>query len=443
MTHPPGEHLPPQNLEAERAIIGAMLLNRQAVAIGCERLSPADFYRPEHAKIFASAASLFKGGCAVDLVTVVEELHRQGTLEAVGGADGVAAICDSVASVANSEYYARIVKEKARLRYVIDTCREVIWHCYQPDALEPVCTAIASRIFLADDTRRTVRHISEHVEGALKVIDDPTLHSRGLRYGIEELDAAVLPLMPGDLCVVAARPRMGKTSLAMTVLEHNCVRKQNPAIFFSLEMTGMAVAQRLIASLASIATERIISSGSLSHSEIRRIHESVREQSRSWPLYVDDRSRSIEDILIRARSMKMEHPKLSLVVVDYLGYVRGDRRQDRQNEIAGITGDLKALAKALDVPVLLLAQLNRKTDERMDGRPCMADIKDSGAVEADADTLLMPYRPALYKRGATHEELQVAEILIEKQRNSKPGSVTIRFNGELTRFESAREGVFV
>ncbi len=441
--------LPPQNLDAERAVLGAMMLNRQALLIGLEQLRPRDFYRPEHARIFTAMQNLFNQDSAVDLVTVTDELKRMGAIEQAGGEAGVAAVCDSVASVANVEFYCRIVQDRSLMRQMIESCTEIVGDCFR--AAEPardVLSRAQGKIFELHQAsgKKAFVGVRDMLHSTLKAVQDfhdRKEHITGLATGFHDLDSLTAGLQSGDLVVVAGRPSMGKTAFALNIAEHVAVDRhgpRRPVAVFSLEMSTQSLVLRLLCSHARINSHRL-RTGYLKDEEMRTIALKAGELYESRIFVDDSGSSNIMEIRAKSRRLKMEHPDLALVVVDYLQLVSGlPGTENRQQEISQISRALKALAKELDLPVMALSQLSRAVEARGgSGRPLLSDLRESGAIEQDADVVMFVYRPGYYKapNDRTPEEMGKAEIILAKQRNGPTGTVPLTFLPDSTRFEDA------
>ena len=441
--------LPPQNLEAERAVLGAMLLNRQAVLIGIEQLRPTDFYRPEHSKIFSAIRALFDRDSAVDLVTVTDELKRMGVIDQVGGEHSVAAICDSVASVANADYYCRIVQEKSLLRQMIESCTEVVGDCYR--AAEPARDVLAKaqgKIFELHQAsgKKTFVAVRDVLPATFKSIEDfhdRKVHVTGVPSGFADLDNLTAGFQKGDLIIVAGRPSMGKTAIVLNMAEHVAIDPlgpKKPVGFFSLEMSTESLVLRLLCSHARVNSHRL-RTGYLKADEWRELSLKAGNLDNSRIFIDDSGSSNIMEIRAKSRRLKMEHPDLALIVVDYLQLISGmPGSENRQQEISGISRTLKAMARELDLPVIALSQLSRAVESRgTSGRPLLSDLRESGALEQDADVVMFVYRPGYYKapNDRTPDEMAKAEIIVAKQRNGPTDSVPLVFLSECTRFETA------
>jgi replicative DNA helicase len=436
----------PQNLDAERSILGAILLDNHALNAAIENLKPEDFFLEQHRRVFNQMIALGESQQAIDLVTLTESLHRVGELESSGGAPYLAALADGMPRVSNVEHYARIVREKALLRNLIHATHNIQQRALEgEDGADTILDSAESSIFaLAEDrvkaglipVKDIVRDNFERLEKIFREGKSIT----GVSTGYTELDKLLSGLQPSELLILAARPSQGKTALALNFAENISVRAGSPVAFFSLEMSKESLLQRLVASVAQIDAHKF-RSGHLSREDWRRMTEALGTIS-SAPLWIDDAgSTSVLEIGAKARRLKREKG-LSLVVVDYLQLITGRGRfSNRQEEVSSISRGLKGLAKELQIPVLVLSQLTR-APEREERGPQLSDLRESGAIEQDADVVMFIYRPHWSKMEASPEERDQAEIQVAKQRNGPTDKVRFVFRSRLTRFEEAAPDAF-
>ena len=436
----------PSNLDAERSILGAILLDNNALNTAIEALKADDFFIPQHRSIFNQMIALGEAQHAIDLVTLTEELHRRGELESSGGAPYLASLVDGVPRVSNVEHYARIVKEKAMLRNLIHATHNIQQRAFDgEDGADTILDNAESSIFaLAEDRVKAgllpikdiVRDNFERLERIFREGKSVT----GISTGYGELDKLLSGLQPSELIILAGRPSQGKTALALNMAENIAIRGGLPVAVFSLEMSKEALLQRLVASVAQVDAHKF-RSGHLSREDWRRMTEGLGTIS-SAPLWIDDAG-SISVLEIGAKARRLKHDKgLSLLIVDYLQLITARGRfNSRQEEVASISRGLKGLAKELQVPVLVLSQLTR-APEREERGPQLSDLRESGAIEQDADVVMFIYRPNFYKPNATPEEREMADILIAKQRNGPTDKVKFVFRSRLTRFEEAAPDAF-
>ncbi len=430
--------LPPQDLEAERALLGSILLTNEAIYIALEELTADDFYRPAHRLLFQAMTSLATRNEPVDAVTLSSRLKAEGQLEAVGGLAEVIALGESVPTAANAKYYADIVRKKAMLRKLIEAATGIVQGAYQSadpdvsvDEAEKLIFEVAER-----KDRRGVTPVSEIVADAFKRIEKLAEERKpitGLGVGIVELDAKTSGLQPSDLIIVAGRPSMGKTAFALGMALYAATHNQNRVAVFSLEMSKESLVTRMLCSEGRIDSARL-RGGFLTESDWPKLARAAGRLSEA-PIFIDDTgSLSLLELRAKCRRLASEGG-LDLVMVDYLQLMRGSpSAQSREQEISEISRGLKALAKELSVPVVALSQLNRSVEQRTDKRPGLADLRESGAIEQDADVIMFIYRDEAYNPETEHRG--IAEVIIGKQRNGPIGTVRTRFTHEYTRFDN-------
>lgn len=437
----------PNNLDAERSVLGAILLDNNALNAAIENLRPADFFLDKHRLVYTQMIALGESQQAIDLVTLTEQLHRQGDLEASGGAPYLASLADGMPKVSNVEHYARIVKEKALLRNLIHTTHNIQQRAFEgEDDADAILDNAESSIFeLAEDrvkaglipVKDIVRDNFERLEKIFREGKSIT----GIPTGYTELDKLTSGLQPSELLILAARPSQGKTALALNLTENIALRAGQPVAFFSLEMSKESLLQRLVASVAQIDAHKF-RTGHLSREDWKRMTEALGTIAAA-PLWIDDAgSISVLEIGAKARRLKRDKTGLALVVVDYLQLITARGRfGNRQEEVSSISRSLKGLAKELKVPVLVLSQLTR-APERDERGPQLSDLRESGAIEQDADVVMFIYRPNFFKAGATPEEREETELRLAKQRNGPTESVKFVFRSRFTRFEEAAPDAF-
>jgi replicative DNA helicase len=436
----------PNNLDAERSVLGAVLLDNNALNAAIENLRAEDFFLDQHRRVFTQMIALSESQQAIDLITLTEELHRHGDLEAAGGAPYLASLADGLPRVSNIEHYARIVKEKALLRNLIHATHNIQQRAFEgEDGADAVLDNAESSIFaLAEDRVRIgllpikdiVRDNFERLEKIFREGKSIT----GISCGYAELDKLTSGLQPSELLILAARPSQGKTALALNLAENIGIRAGLPVAIFSLEMSKESLLQRLLASVAQIDAHKF-RTGHLSREDWRRMTESLGIIASS-PLWIDDAG-SISVLEIGAKARRLKRDKgLSLLIVDYLQLITARGRfGNRQEEVSSISRGLKALAKELQIPVLVLSQLTR-APERDERGPQLSDLRESGAIEQDADVVMFIYRPDFFKAGATPEEREATELRIAKQRNGPTETVKFVFRSSFTRFEEAAPDAF-
>ena len=434
------DRIPPQALDAEVAVVGAMLLDTTAVGAVSEILDDSAFYKGAHKKTFRAIIDLFSKEEAVDLVTVTQELKRQKALDDVGGAAYLSQVLGSVATTANVRHHAKIVLEKAILRRLISVSTEVVQEAYDAsgdaadilDRAEQVIFEIAQTRVHRDFV--PMREILKHSFEVIQELYDKKQHVTGIASGFEDLDALTSGFQKADLVVIAGRPSMGKTAFALNVAAHTSIDGSTPTAIFSLEMGKEQLVQRMLCSEARIDAHKL-RTGYLADKHWSSLTTAAGLLSEA-AIYIDDTpSMNVLEMRSKARRLKAE-ADIGLVIVDYLQLMRGlGRPENRQQEISEISRSLKALAKELEVPVLALSQLSRAVESRGgDRRPILSDLRESGAIEQDADVVMFIYRAEQYER--TPENIGRAEVIIGKQRNGPTGTVHLAFQSECTRFDN-------
>jgi len=439
------ERIPPQAIEVEQAVLGAMLLQKEAIGKAIEIIDKDCFYRDDHQKIFETLVHLYDENQPVDIITVSEELTSRKQLDKVGGRMYLLELTEKIATTANIEYHCNIVLEKSTLRKLINTSTQIVSQCYDAtqdvddllDRAEQGIFSISEKrikegfIPLGDLLPHTFESIEEYQKKGGMITGIPT--------GFFELDYLTGGLQKSDLIVVASRPSMGKTSLCLTIAEHVAIEAKVPVGVFSLEMAKSQLAQRMLCSRARFSTHKM-RTGKLGDHEYSNLAMAVGPLSEA-KIFIDD-TPSIGILQLRAKSrrLKAQHD-VGLIIVDYLQLMQGPRSaESRQQEISMISRSLKGLAKELDVPVIAVSQLSRKVEDRGgEKRPMLADLRESGAIEQDADVVMFIYRPELYKiekfRDGTPTE-GLAEIIISKHRNGPTGELRLVFLKNSARFEN-------
>lgn len=437
----PTSLVPPQAPEAEMAVLGAVMLDNQALLSVREVMGSDDFYAPANKVIFSTMLELDGAGTPIDLVTVQEALRSSGKLEGVGGVLYLTELLERVATAANADYYAKIVAEKARLRDLIRVTTSLTARCYEgPDDVEQFIDEAEQSIYDVGSTARPgrFRPLSELVIETWDELDAIHRGDRsrvGLLTGFKILDSMLGGLQPGNLIIVAGRPSMGKTALALDVLRYAALREKVPCALFSLEMSHFDIVQRMLSAEARVDSQSLRTGrlGSRGWDSLTRVVGSLSEA----PVWVDDSAAlSIMEIRAKARRLKAEH-NIGVLMVDYLQLVSGGgRSESRQIEISDISRGLKALAKELAIPVVAMSQLSRKPEERHGSkRPQLSDLRESGAIEQDADVVLLLFRPGMYDKEKNEEG--ATELIIAKQRNGPTGIVHLFFEKTYTRFYPA------
>ncbi len=438
------DRVPPQNLEAEISVLGAVLQDNAALLKAMEILRPADFYKEAHRKIFSACLDLFERSEPVDLVTIANELMRQKRFEEVGGAAYLASLVDAVPTAANVGYHARIVKDKALLYALIQKATGVVGRAYaDTDEVDDLLDWAEQQIFeiSQDKVSRSFVPVKGILKGTFQLIEklyDRKSHVTGVPTGFAKFDEMTAGLQAAELVVVAGRPSMGKTSFCLNIAEHAAMQEQIPVAIFSLEMSKEQLVQRMLCSVAKVDSHKL-RTGYLSDADWPRLTTGAGRLSEA-PIFIDDTAGiSLLEMRAKARRLKGEQG-LGLVIIDYLQLITGRGRvESRQQEISEISRSLKAMAKELNVPVVALSQLSRAVESRQPPRPQLSDLRESGAIEQDADVVTFLYRPALYRARKEEDpeepEDNTTEVIIGKQRNGPTGTVYLTFLREYTRFE--------
>ena len=433
--------VPPHSIDAEESVLGGILLDNNALDRALELIIAEDFYREAHRKIMRAIMELSERLEPVDLVTLSDALRSRNELQEVGGATYLAELTERVPTAANVAYSARIVKDKAMLRALIETSTEIAMRSYEaPANVETFLDEAEHQIFALSErkTRPSFFRVRDIVIESMKAVEQ--LYERqelvtGVPSGYIDLDKKTAGLQPGDLIIVAGRPSMGKTALALNIAEYAALEAKVGVAVFSLEMSKEQLVFRMLCSQARVDQSKV-RAGYAAQRDYPKLAIAADRLSEA-PIYIDDTpALSVLELRAKARRLKRERDaNLGLIVVDYLQLMRGSLSADsREQEISGISRSLKALAKELSLPVMALSQLNRQVESRGDKRPVMADLRESGAIEQDADVIMFLFRPVVYdpKNADEHD----AEVIIGKQRNGPTGSVPLTFFSEYTRFEN-------
>ncbi len=441
--------VPPHSIEAEQSVLGGLLLDNSAWDRAGDLLTDSDFYRYEHKAIYAAIGALVATSKPADVITVYEQLQSRGKAEECGGIAYLNALAQSVPSAANLRRYAEIVRERAVLRKLIEASDEIATNAFNPQgrAVSQILDEAEGRIFkIGEEGSRTRQGFQSMDQLVVQLIDRVTeLHENGaeevtgVRTGFYDLDRLTAGLQAGDLIVLAARPSMGKTAFALNIAENVAVNEGLPVAVFSMEMGASQLALRMVGSLGRI-NQSNLRTGKLGDDEWERLSEAV-DKLKNASVFIDETAAlNSAELRARARRQARQCGKLGLVVVDYLQLMSGSSSSDenRATEIGEISRGLKALAKELQCPVIALSQLNRSVESRPDKRPMMSDLRESGAIEQDADIIMFIYRDDYYNKES--KEPGVAEIGIAKQRNGPTGTVRLTFLKPLTRFENLAPG---
>ena len=432
-----GQRVPPHSIEAEESVLGAMLLSEGSISDVLDKLRSDDFYKPAHRKIFDAVVALFGRGEAVDSVTVAEELRRGSILDDVGGKAYLFHLVNAVPAASNASYYARIVEETSLLRRLIEATQEAAALAFESsDDVDHIVDQVEQTIFNVAQKRLGDRfsHIRELLHEQLEHIEALSAKGSGITgvpSGFIDLDNITSGLQESNLIIVAARPSFGKTSFALNIAQQAATEHQIPVAIFSLEMSKMELVQRLVCSEALVDVHKL-RTGNLNDQDWSRLATAVGRLADA-PIYIDD-SEAVTVLEIRAKARRLKQKSgLGLVVVDYLQLMSGPRRSDnRQQEISEISRSLKILARELDVPVIAISQLSRAVEARQDKRPMLADLRDSGAIEQDADVVVFIYRDEVYNPDSP--DRGTAEVLVAKHRNGPIGRLKLTFLENYTKF---------
>jgi replicative DNA helicase len=433
------EKIPPQSLEAEMAVLGSMLLDEDAISVACEKIDSTSFYKDAHRKIFEAISGLYSLNKAVDLITLTDELKRAGTLEEIGGVSYLTSLANAVPTAANASYYVGIVKEKSILRTLINNATKIVSLCYESEGnIDEVVDNAEKFIFEVSDKKAhgTYVPLKELVKSSIETIDtlyQKKAHVTGIATGYIDFDIKTAGLQPSDLIVIAGRPSMGKSALALGMAEYAGVISKVPLAVFSLEMSKEQLVQRMLCSHAKVDAHKV-RTGYLATSDWPRLTAAAGKLSEA-PIFIDDTPGiSVMELRAKARRLKAHHD-IQLIILDYMQLMRGSANiESRQQEISEISRSLKALARELNVPVIAISQLSRAVEARNDHRPQLSDLRESGAIEQDADVVVLLLREEYYN--PTSENQGMAEVIISKQRNGPVGSLKLAFIKEYTRFEN-------
>ena len=433
------EKVPPQNLEAEMAVLGSMLMDEDAISVAMEVLRADNFYKDTHRKIFEGISVLYNANKAVDLISLTDELKRSAILDEIGGASFLTSLVNSVPTAANISHYVSIVKEKSILRTLINNSTRIISSCYESDGnVSELVDNAEQLVFEVSDKKLQGSYLplKEIIKDSIETIDklyQKKAHVTGIPTGFIDFDTKTSGLQFSDLIVIAGRPSMGKSALAISIAEYAGVVEKIPLVIFSLEMSKEQLVQRMLCSHAKVDAHKV-RTGYLSPSDWPRLTAAAGKLSEA-SIFIDD-SPAISVMELRAKARRLKaHQDIQLIILDYLQLMRGSGNiENRQQEISDISRSLKALARELHVPVVAISQLSRAVESRTDHRPQLSDLRESGAIEQDADVVVLILREEYYNPTADNQG--VAEVIIAKQRNGPVGSIKLTFVKEYTRFEN-------
>lgn len=437
-----GARVPPHSVEAEESVLGGVLLDNESINGALERVRPEDFYRAANRAIFSAMVALTDKREPIDIITLSGQLRALGLFEESGGIENLTRLANLVPSAANVPYYAKVVREMALRRRIIHEASDIISDAYAlENEVEAFLDNTEARILGVSDYRvnPSFYRVADIVQESIKMVEklyDQKQPVTGTASGFVHLDRMTAGFQPADLVIIAARPSMGKTALALTIAEHVGVSERRAAAVFSLEMSKEQIVLRMLCSQARVDNSKV-RTGHLGDRDFPRLVDAASRIAEA-PIFIDDTAAiSVTELRAKARRLHREHP-LALIVVDYLQLMRSPAySHSREQEISDISRSLKALAKELAVPVVALSQLNRSVESRVDKRPVMSDLRESGAIEQDADVIMFVYRDEVYNPETVDKG--VAELIISKQRNGPIGTVRVAFNGEHTRFDNLEE----
>ena len=441
------ENLIPQNVEAEEAVLGAILVNPETLAKVSDSLTPNSFYKPAHRAIYEAMLQLFNNNDNIDIVTVSDVLSYSGKLEAVGGRAYINDLVENTITTSNISYYARIIQEKAVKRALINAGSEIVNIGYDLEPVDRSLEQAEKLIFDIGSSKSTsdLKHVKDLVLDTWDSIEYRYNHKdelSGLSTGFNELDKNLSGLHKSDLIILAARPAMGKTALALNIAQNVAIKEKVPVCIFSLEMSASQLVQRMLCSYAEVDSQRL-KTGNMLQQDWEKLTEAMNDFSQA-PIYIDDTSGcTLTDIRTKCRRLKTQQKDLGLIVIDYLQLMEGGGKDDRLQQISAISRGLKILAKELDVPIITLSQLSRAVEGRNDKRPMLSDLRESGSIEQDADIVMFIYREDYYNKGETEEEENIkatskglSEVIIAKHRNGPVGTVKLLFQGNITKFKN-------
>ena len=436
----------PHDLVAEQSVLGAVFISPETMISLADELTPDDFYKPANKIVFKTMLSLLEKGEPIDATTMVSALTNQGDILNIGGINYVVELVNSTPTSKNVEHYAKLVKEKATLRKVIADLSDSLSSAYQGDVSidDIIAKTEKSLLDISNQNAGTgFRNVADILDTHMQIVETRSQTDgfvTGLSTGFVGLDKITTGLHEGNLIILAARPAMGKTALALNIAKHVATMERKPAVIFSLEMGAEELIERMVASEGMIPGYHL-KTGNLSTDEWKRL---VHAQSNLYdvPIFVDDTAGiRISDIRSKARKLSQEMGGLGIIIIDYLQLITGSKRENRQQIVSEISRELKILAKDLRVPVIALSQLSRSVEQRQDKRPMLSDLRESGSIEQDADIVAFLYRDAYYQKEQvdSQEANNVTELILEKNRHGSLGTVKLYFHKEYTKFSSVEE----
>lgn len=429
--------IPPQNIEAEKSVLGSMLLDKDAIPTVLEIVKPDDFYKESNREIFEAVVDIFNASEPTDIITVSEQLKTRGTLDAVGGLEYLTNLATSVPTTANVKHYAKIVEEKSLLRKLISASSKIVNMGYEDaEEADQVLDRAERNIFDIMQKRNQkgyihIKNILVDAYDRLEELYNNKGNITGIASGFTELDKYTAGFQNSDLVLVAGRPSMGKTAFALNIAQHVAMHSSKTVAIFSLEMSKEQVVNRILCSEALVDSQKL-RTGKLEDDDWKKIATSTGPLSDS-PIYIDDSAAtSVIEIRAKCRNLKLKND-LGLVIIDYLQLMQGNgRNENRQQEISEISRSLKILAKEINIPVIAISQLSRQTEQRQDKRPMLSDLRESGAIEQDADLVMFVYRDEVYNPDT--EKKNIAEIILAKHRNGSTGHFELAWLGQYTKF---------
>ena len=436
----------PHDLAAEQSVLGAVFIAPDTIISLADELVPDDFYKPANKIVFKTMLSLLEKGEPIDATTMVSALTNQGQIKEIGGLNYVVELVNSTPTSKNVEHYAKLVREKATLRKVIADLSDSLSIAYQGDVSISDLIAKTEKSMLDISNQNTgtgFRNVADILDTHMQIVETRSQTDgfvTGLSTGVVGLDKITTGLHEGKLIILAARPAMGKTALALNIAKHVAVQEHKPTVIFSLEMGAEELIERIVASEGMVPGYHL-KTGNLSTDEWKRI---VQAQSNLYdtPIFVDDTAGiRISEIRSKARKLSQEMGSLGIIIIDYLQLITGSKGENRQQIVSEISRELKILAKDLRVPVIALSQLSRSVEQRQDKRPMLSDLRESGSIEQDADIVAFLYRDAYYQKeqADSQEANNVTELILEKNRHGSLGTVKLYFHKEYTKFSSVEE----
>ena len=432
--------LPPQNIEAEQCVLGSILLRQGAIEKIADLLTPNDFYKPAHQSIFGTMLALFQKAEPLDIITITNGLKDCHKLDEVGGPAYIAGLTDIVPVSANIAYYAKIVRDKSVLRQLIQTSSEIAGRCYEEqEDIELLLDSVEQTVFDISSAKsnQAFSPMSEIIKKTFENVEKLSERREmitGVPSGYDDFDKLTAGLQSSDLIIVAGRPSMGKTAFAMNVVQNAAMLGKVPCAVFSLEMAKEQLAMRMLCSISRVDSSRL-RTGHLNDHDWPKLVRATGMLAKA-PIFIDDTPAiSVLEMRAKTRRLKSEHD-IGLVVVDYLQLMRGRNTDSREQEISEISRSLKAMAKEMHIPVIALSQLNRSLESRTDKRPMLSDLRESGAIEQDADVICFIYRDEVYNKSPDNPRRGIAEVIIGKQRNGPTGTVDLAFLNTITTFEN-------